>query len=119
MIVDDNPRMREMIRRVVGKMRNIMTIHECADGREAVALYRKVQPDWVLMDIQMEPVDGLTASRNIKASYPDARIIIVSAFGDATYREAAGSAGVYAFVLKENLSEIPAILAGEAPHSTC
>ena len=115
MIVDDNPKMREMIKRaIVENVNSVKTIHECTDGREAIECYKEARPDWVLMDIQMEPVDGLTATRTIRNSYPDAKIIIVTAFGDGTYREAARSAGVYAFVLKENLRELPAILAGEA-----
>jgi len=111
MIVDDNPKVREMIKQaIVGKIGALEAIHECSDGREAIERYRKVQPDWVLMDIQMEPVDGLTASRSIRSSHPDARIVIVSAFDDPKYREAARSVGVYAYVLKESLRELPMIL---------
>lgn len=45
-------------------------IFECADGTEAVSACEVRQPDWVLMDVQMEPMDGLTATRKIKRFFP-------------------------------------------------
>ena len=111
MIVDDSARVREMIKTtLIGGLKNIGNICECASGNEAIERYKEIQPDWVLMDIQMEPVDGLVATRIILSSYPEAKIVIVSGFGDAKYREAAQAAGVYAYVLKENLRELPGIM---------
>ena len=111
LIAEDNGRMRESIKRyILGRIPDHHSIYEAADGGEAIDLYDRVRPDWVLMDIMMEPVDGLAASRTIKAAHPDAKIIILTNYDDAGYRKAAKDAGTEAFVLKENLNEIPDIL---------
>jgi two-component system response regulator DegU len=77
-------------------------------------MYEQQRPDWVLMDIQMEPVDGLIASRMILAAHPDAKIIILTNYDDPGYRQAARQLGTRAFILKEHLADIAAILSEQA-----
>lgn len=103
LLVDDNPAMRRLIGKVVGDLAD--DIRECADGAEALAAYRQCQPDLVLMDIGMSRMDGLTATREIIAAYPEAKIVIVSRHGDEQTREAARAAGARGYVSKENLLE--------------
>ncbi|MCI0487594.1 MAG: response regulator, partial [Blastocatellia bacterium] len=67
-------------------------------------------PDWVLMDIMMERVDGITATREIRRAFPDARIVIVTNFDDAKFRDAAREAGAGYYVPKENLMAVRAVL---------
>ena len=108
LIVEDNPLMREMIREMVCDFAESIT--ECEDGDEAFAAYQINLPQWVLMDLQMPRVDGFTASRQIKASYPNANICMVTDYGDARTRRAAQEVGATAFVLKENLEELRSVL---------
>jgi len=108
LIVEDNPLMREMIRETVSEFADVIT--ECTDGDEAFAAYQANLPNWVLMDLQMPRVDGFTASRQIKATYPDANICMVTDYGDARTRAVATQAGATAFVLKENLEELRTLL---------
>ncbi len=111
LIAEDSQRMRESIKRtILNKLPNHHTIHEAADGGAAIEMYEQSNPDWVLMDIQMEPIDGLVASRTILAAHPDAKIIILTNYDDSGYRRAAKQMGTRAFVLKEHLNEIPVIL---------
>ncbi len=56
LIVEDNPAMRRLMRRLVDGLAD--EIGECSDGVEAVALYAELQPDWVLMDIEMPRLNG-------------------------------------------------------------
>lgn len=88
-------------------------IAECGDGQEALAAYSAQHPDWVLMDIRMEKVDGLTATRQIKAAHPEARIMILTSYDDDELREAARSAGACEYVTKQNLLEVRRILGGQ------
>lgn len=104
MIVEDNAQMRRLIKSVIGDLAE--TVCECCDGDDALAAYARHLPDWVLMDIRMGRVDGLTASRQIKASYPQANICFVTDYGDAKTREAARLAGARGFVSKENLFDL-------------
>ncbi len=108
LIVEDNPLMRAMIRETISEWADVIT--ECEDGDEAFAAYQTDLPHWVLMDIQMPRVDGFTASRQIKSSYPDANICMVTDYGDARTRRAAQEVGATAFVLKENLEELRTLL---------
>ena len=108
LIVEDNEPMRQMIKELVGDLTEGFT--ECGDGSQALEAYRQYRPNWVLMDIKMKEMDGLVATRQIKAAFPEARIIIVTGYDDARLREAAHSAGASAYVNKENLLELRQIL---------
>jgi DNA-binding NarL/FixJ family response regulator len=111
LIAEDNSHMRESIKRfLLTRVPDHHTVFEASDGREAIEMYRRVTPDWVLMDIAMDPVDGLVASRVIRAAHPDAKIIILTNYDDPGYRKAAKDAGTIAFVVKEHLGELVPIL---------
>ncbi len=109
LIVEDNAAIRQMIRKLVGDLTE--TITECSDGSEALSAYRACQPEWVLMDLQMKEVGGLEATRQIKAAFPDSRIIIVTDFDDTGLRSAARRSGACGYVVKENLLQLRQILA--------
>jgi CheY-like chemotaxis protein len=107
LIVEDNPQMRQLIRSVVADLAE--AVAECADGEEAVAAYAAQQfsrDDRVLMDLQMPCVDGLEATRRIRAAFPEARIIIVTQYDDPHCRAAAQQAGACDYVLKDNLLDL-------------
>jgi DNA-binding NarL/FixJ family response regulator len=115
LIAEDNARMRESIKRYLcSKIPDHHTVVEATDGGEAIELYERVHPDWVLMDIGMEPMDGLAASRVIRAAHPDAKIIILTNYDEVRYRTAAREAGAKAFILKEHLGDILSILSPDA-----
>ena len=96
--------MRRMIERVVHDLFN--SVAECDDGAEALAAYARHRPDWVLMDISMSRMDGLTATRNIVQAFPDAKVVIVTKHDNKYLQEAARNAGACGYVVKENLMAI-------------
>lgn len=104
LIADDNERVRGLIKRLIADLCD--EVFECSDGESAVRAYAERQPDWVLMDIELGEVDGLDATRRIKAEYPEARIVIVTNYDDSRLRQSAIDAGACAYVLKENLSAL-------------
>ena len=110
LIVDDSEAMRRMIRTYLADL--IGEAFECGDGSEVLSAYREHQPDIVLMDLKMVKMDGLDATRQIRESFPQARIVIVSQWDDAPLREAARSAGAEAYVGKSDLLPLRQILAG-------
>jgi two-component system chemotaxis response regulator CheY len=100
--------MRALIRSLVEEIS--ADVHECADGQSAVDLYERVRPDVVLMDVSMDGMDGLAATRAIRKSDPAARVVIVTANGDGQLRADALAAGASAFLAKQNLLDLPALL---------
>ena len=104
MIVDDHRGMRQTLRRLLATAHD--EICECSDGDEAIEAYRRFRPDWVLMDIVMKDLDGISATRRITASFSDARVIVLTEHDSSQFRRAAGAAGACGFVLKENLLEL-------------
>jgi CheY-like chemotaxis protein len=104
LIVDDSDEIRRMLRAVVADVAD--PIYECRDGGGACAAYATHRPDWVLMDVSMVPIDGITATRQIVQSFPAARIVMVTQFDDVPFRKAAKEAGASGYVLKENLFEV-------------
>src|SRR5262245_60350807 len=91
LIVEDSHPVRQIIRSFIEELAE--EIHECPDGRDALAAFIRYWPDWVLMDIKMSNVDGLTATRQIKAAFPDARIVMVTGFDEQSLRDEARLAG--------------------------
>src|SRR5262249_8267864 len=116
MIVEDNPEMRRVIRRLISGL--AAEIVECTDGDEALAVYARTHPDWVLMDIEMAGLDGITATRLITEAFPDGRIIIVTNHNDEPLRVAAREAGACGFVLKENLLDLQRLLSAQPEHKS-
>ncbi|MBS1796630.1 MAG: response regulator [Acidobacteria bacterium] len=108
LIVEDNPSMRRLIKSVVADL--AAAVHECADGAEALTAYEKFLPEWVLMDVEMTEKDGFTATREIVAAHPDAKILILTKYGTRRMREEAERAGAREYVLKENLLAIREII---------
>jgi len=108
MIVEDDARVRSLIRRMIDDL--VVSVYECAGGQEAVELYRRLQPDLVLMDLRLEGVDGLSAARTIRDSFPEARLVIVTSYDALDLREAAREAGAMDYVVKDDLSSLRAIV---------
>lgn len=104
LIVDDNAAMRRTIRNIVALPDD--ETRECSDGASLVSEYDSFRPDWVLMDLRMEPVNGIAATRILKAAFPQAHVAIVTNYGEQEYREEAGSAGAERFFMKDNLPAI-------------
>jgi CheY-like chemotaxis protein len=108
LIVDDNYKMRSIIRSILEDIFD--TIHEIDDGDQALDMYESFLPDWMVMDIKMKHVDGITATQIIKSVFPQARIIILTNFPDKELKDAAFKAGASDYVLKDNLIGLRSII---------
>ncbi len=86
------------------------TIREIQDGDEALKEFTELHPDWVIMDIQMKRLDGISTTSLLKMKYPEAKIIILTNYPDGELRAAAQKAGALGYVLKENISEVRQII---------
>jgi CheY-like chemotaxis protein len=108
LIVEDSEQMRRMIKSFVGDL--VEEISQCGDGSQALAAYTEHRPDLVFMDIKMIGMDGLAATGQIKAAFPEARIIVVSQWDSPALRDAALKAGAEGYVWKADLLPLRHIL---------
>ncbi len=108
LIVDDSPVIRKMLKNICKEMFD--DIIECNDGDEAVQMFSEHHPDWTVMDIKMNKMDGLTATKKIMNDNPQANIIMISQFKDDYTIEASIKSGAKMFVSKEDLLKIREII---------
>lgn len=108
LIADDNRFIRRLLRLIVEKYFD--EILECENGFDAFQAFIDHKPDWVLMDIEMPQIDGLTATKAIIKKYPQAKIILLSEDVDNKSQEFAMKAGACAYAPKDNLLKIRSII---------
>ena len=103
LIVDDNARLRALMRGIAAQEPACQVVGEAEDGAEAIRLAQELQPDIVLLDLAMPRVNGLEALRRITAARPATTVIIVTVHAEDAYRRAAEDSGADAFLLKKTL----------------
>jgi ATP-binding cassette subfamily B protein len=104
LIAEDQPVMRALLRRLCVDTGDEVIEH--GNGLEALAAYQTHRPDWVIMDLMMPGMDGLSALVKMKSTDPEARVVIVTQEADNSFRNAALEAGAIAFFTKDNLLQI-------------
>ena len=104
MIVDDHAVYRHLIRQVVATPND--TVYECVSADDAMKSVGIFRPDCITMDIRMPGESAFQAIRSIRDSYPQTRVLVVTAYDQPDFRQAATAAGASGFVSKENLSEL-------------
>ena len=116
LIVDDVPQVRRELRTLLPLLEAIDIAGEAENGQSAIELAAALQPDVILMDVEMPIVDGLTATRLIKQQCPQCRVIILSIHDDEAVRARARLAGADDFVDKG--APLAALLQAIQPIST-
>lgn len=100
LIVDDHPMMRNGIKAYLATARNVECVGEAASGEEAVAACQALQPHVVLMDLAMPGMGGVAATRAIRQTCPETRVIALTSFGDPALVQEAVRAGAISYLLK-------------------
>jgi DNA-binding NarL/FixJ family response regulator len=100
LIVDDSAQVRQELRTLLPLAGDIEIVGEAADGREAIRLAQALQPDVVLMDLEMPVLDGYEATRQIKAGFPACRVVALTVHGYGGARQKASQSGVDVFLVK-------------------
>jgi len=101
LLVDDHAMVRQGIATFIETQDDIQLIGEAANGREAIARVAELAPDVVLMDLQMPEMDGITATREIKARYPAVKILALTSFVNEGQITPALQAGASGYLLKD------------------
>jgi len=105
--VDDHPLVRKGIASILNNEPDIALVAEAENGLEAIQRYRDLQPDVLLLDLRMPVLDGISAVKQIREEFPDARIIALTSFDGDQEIYRALEAGIRGYLLKESVhSEI-------------
>lgn len=104
LLSEDHRIVREGLRRILEMEADLEVIGEVQDGRQTVALAKKLRPDVVLMDIAMPLLNGLEATRQVLKAIPATKVLILSAHNDDVYIENAIESGAVGFLLKQTSS---------------
>ena len=100
-IADDYELVRTGLRAMLTGQRGLEVVGEATNGREALALCRRLQPDLALIDVRMPEMDGLATCRSIKQECPGTSVILITVYEKSEYLIEALRAGAAGFVLKD------------------
>ena len=101
LLADDHTIVREGFRKMLELEKDIEVVGEAEDGRQAVALAKKLRPAVVLMDIAMPLLNGLEATRQVLKLLPETKVLMLSAHSDDAYVQSATESGAVGFLLKQ------------------
>jgi DNA-binding NarL/FixJ family response regulator len=101
LLADDHAMVRRGLQVFLSTQNDIKLIGEAATGQETLAQVAALQPDVVLMDINMPGMSGIEATKQIKLSHPDVKVIILTSFSDQEHALPAIRAGAKGYLLKD------------------
>jgi DNA-binding NarL/FixJ family response regulator len=118
-LVDDDDLMRAGLKAILSTDSGVEVVGEAATGRTAAGVVRASGPDLVLMDVRMPDLDGIAATREVLATSPGVKVVILTTFEQDDYIFGALNAGASGFLLKrtspeELLAAIHTVAAGDA-----
>jgi DNA-binding NarL/FixJ family response regulator len=100
LIADDLEHVRQGLRTMLELTGDLEVVGEASNGLEAIQLADQLEPDVVLMDLEMPELDGLEATQRIKDRHPGIGVVMITIYDNASNRERAARAGVEAFLQK-------------------
>jgi len=119
LVADDHPVVRGGLVALLRTLPGLEVVGEAADGESVVREAHLTRPDLVLMDVRMPGVDGIEATRRIRAGVPSARVLVLTMYDDDATVFTAMQAGAQGYLLKESeqgdiVRAIQGVMAGEA-----
>ena len=101
LLVDDHAILRAGLRSLLNTYDDIEVVGEASNGMEAIQMMRELEPDVIVMDVMMPEMNGLIATRYILEENPDARILMLTQYGNKEYVLPLLEAGAAGYVLKQ------------------
>jgi two-component system, NarL family, response regulator LiaR len=119
MIAEDHSLVREALRTLLSGQKDLKVVGEAGDGEEAVRLATQLRPDIIIMDISMPKLNGLLATRQIKAQFPNIKILVLTVHSDSEHVMGIFEAGASGYLTKsvfgnEVITAIRSVMAGDS-----
>lgn len=115
LVVDDQTVVREGLVLILGMLPDVEVVGSAVDGEHALRLVAVEKPDVVLMDLRMPRLDGVAATRRIRAEFPDTQVVVLSTYADDDSVFAALRAGARGYLTKD----APSTVLAEAIATVC
>jgi two-component system response regulator NreC len=118
LLVDDHQILREGLRSLLETQPDMKIVGEAGDGRTALQLVRSLHPDVIIMDINMEGMDGIEVTRMVKREHPETKVLALSMYLRSSFVSEMFKSGASGYLLKENafvevVQAIKTILTGQ------
>ena len=123
LLVDDHPIVRRGVASCLAKEPNVQVIGEAADGQEALKKVRELNPDVIMMDVDMPHMDGLAVTQALRKEFPHIKVLMLSMYRDTDYILRILQSGALGYVLKDAPAEelvraIETVYSGESYFSS-
>lgn len=105
LLAEDHKVVREGTRRLLESQSDFEVVGEASDGVEAIELAKKLKPEIIIMDVSMPRLNGIEATKQIKALYPNMAVLVLTGYDDDEYVFALLEAGAAGYLLKESSGE--------------
>jgi DNA-binding NarL/FixJ family response regulator len=105
LLVDDHPLVRQRVRQIIEERAELAVLGELQDGLELLASFKKRLPQLVILDISMPHLGGIQATRLIKSSHPEIKVLILTLHNRREYVDQARRAGAEGYLLKDNVDK--------------
>ena len=105
LVADDHPLLRRSLKNILEEQNDFQVVAEASDGEEAAKLAAELEPDVVIMDIGMPKLNGLEATRLIKASHPNIAVLVLTVYDDEKYVLEILKAGAAGYLTKSVFGE--------------
>jgi DNA-binding NarL/FixJ family response regulator len=105
LLVDDHPLVRQRVRQIIEERAELAVLGELQDGLELLASFKKRLPQLVILDISMPRLGGIQATRLIKSSHPEIKVLILTLHNRREYVDQARRAGAEGYLLKDNVDK--------------
>jgi DNA-binding NarL/FixJ family response regulator len=115
--VDDQPAFRNIVRGQLARDAGFVVVGEAEGGNDAIQMTERLDPEVIVMDVQMPDMSGIEAARRILGERPEVRIVLTSMGTDSEYEPLAREIGACGFVSKRELSAaaVRAMIEGSLP----